>query len=72
MPASLWICIEIDPHSHSACTKLTEIFPPALQNYLENAVVMFWTTPCELCRNIFNTEHVFNCKECAHCKNFYR
>ena len=41
MSASLWICIEIDPHSHSACTKLTEIFSPALQNYLENAAVIF-------------------------------
>ena len=25
----------------SACTKLTEMFPPALKNYLENTVVMF-------------------------------
>ena len=44
MPASLWICIEIDPHS-SACTKLTEIFPSGPKNYLENAVVCFRPDP---------------------------
>ena len=51
----------------SACTKLTEMFPPALKDYLENTVVMFKTRPCGLYRNIFNNEHVFTCKEFAHC-----
>ena len=44
MTAYQQICIEIDPHSHCACTKLTEIFPPALQDYIENVIIMYLTT----------------------------
>ena len=44
VPAYHWICIEIDPHSHSAYARLTEIFPPALQDYIENAIIMYLTT----------------------------
>ena len=44
MPVYQQICIEIDPHSHSACTRLSEIFPPALQDYIENAIIMYLTT----------------------------
>ena len=43
VPAYQWICIEIDPHSHSACTRLTEIFPLALQDYTENTIMMYLT-----------------------------
>ena len=32
--------IEINLHSHSACARLTEIFPPALQDYIENVIIM--------------------------------
>ena len=62
MPAYHQICIQIEPHSHSACTRVTEIFPPALQDYIENAVIMYLTRLCELYRNIFNNKHVFTCK----------
>ena len=44
VPGYHWICIEIDPHSHSACRRLTEIFPPALQYYIENVIIMYLTT----------------------------
>ena len=44
VPAYHRICIEIDPHSHSACARLTKIFPPALQDYIENAIIMYLTT----------------------------
>ena len=44
VPAYHRICKEIDLHSHSACTRLTEIFPPALQDYIENATIMYLTT----------------------------
>ena len=44
VPAYHQICIEIDLHSHSACTRLTEIFPPARQDYIENAIIMYLTT----------------------------
>ena len=32
MPAYHRICVQTDPHSHGACTRLTETFPPALQD----------------------------------------
>ena len=38
------VCIEIDLHSHSACARLNENFPPALQDYVENAIIMYLTT----------------------------
>ena len=44
VPAYHRICMEIDPHSHSTCARLTEIFPPALQDYKENAIIMYLTT----------------------------
>ena len=44
VPAYHRICIEIDPQSHSACARLTEILPPALQDYIENAIIMYLTT----------------------------
>ena len=44
VPAYHRICIEIDPHSHGACARLTEILPPALQDYIENAIIMYLTT----------------------------
>ena len=43
VPAYHQICIEIDPHSHSACAMQTEILLPALQDYVENAIIMYLT-----------------------------
>ena len=53
VPEYHWICIEIDPHSHSAYARLTEIFPPARQDNIEKAIIMYLTT-LFLYRNIFN------------------
>ena len=44
VPSYHWICLELEPHSYSACTRLTEIFPPALQGYIENAIIINVTT----------------------------
>ena len=45
MPVHHQICIEIDPTLIvPACTRLSEIFPPALQDYIENAIIMYLTT----------------------------
>ena len=73
IPAYHQICLEIRRHSHNACTRLTEIFPPALQGVIENAilvVIMYLTRLCESYRNIFNNEHLFTCKICAQCRTF--
>ena len=62
IPAYHQICLEINRHSHNACTRLTEIIPPALQDAIENAIIMYLTRLCKSYRDIFNNEHLFTCK----------